>query len=52
MAETTKDFRTDVRLDRAIRERMPRERKNTNEMRKFHDDVKRNIDETAKRLGL
>jgi hypothetical protein len=46
-----KQFRTDLRMDKAIRERMERRRRETREMRQYHDSVKRRIDETAKRLG-
>jgi hypothetical protein len=50
MQPSEKDFSKNVRLDRAIRERMDRSKRETGGMRKFHDQVKRSIDEDAKRL--
>lgn len=45
-----KEFRTAVRLDKAINERMPRRKKNTAETRRLHDDIKRTRDELARKL--
>lgn len=45
-----KQFRTDKRLDRAIREHMDPRKRNTREMQRLHDTIKRRLDEAAKRL--
>jgi hypothetical protein len=45
-----KEFKTAVRLERAIKERMPRGTRETGEMRRFSDAVKRQVDDLAKKL--
>lgn len=44
------EYNTLKRMDRAISERMDRKRKNTREMRKFHDSIKRSRDRFEKSL--
>jgi len=45
-----KEFQRAMRMDKAIRERMPKDRRESPKMSAIHDTVKRTVDTLARQL--